>query len=228
MKPKKNPKISLEKYRFVFFETGAVLALLIILVAFEWTSGLAQDDNSHYQIKERGADQTEMLNTFQKQKREKAPPELVTIINEVDDNVDIDEPQFWDPEASDENISKLDYRDFERPEEFEDEPVDFILVEEKPLFNGGDPMIEFRRFIAMNLEYPREAIDNGVSGRVTVSFIIDVHGNLTDIRVLDSPHPVLTRAAVEVLESSPLWTPGRQRTKAVPVRFYFPVVFKLN
>lgn len=229
MKQKKNPKISLEKYRLVFFEVGTVFALAIILFAFEWTSRVSGAENKDYLFKEKNLDQTEfIINTRPEKKEKRKKPEIKLIINEVPDDVDIEEPNIWDPEVNGNESIDLYYPEPEQDESFIDEPVDFIKVEDKPLFNGGDPMVEFRKYIAMNLVYPPEAIENGVEGRVIVSFVIDTEGNLTDINVIDSPHRDLTEAAVKVLQSSPVWTPGKQRTKPVPVKFYFPVVFRLN
>ncbi len=229
MKPKKNPKISLEKYRVVFFEVGTVFALAIILLAFEWTSRVSDAENNDHLFKEKSLDQTEfIINTRPEKKEKRKKPEIKLIINEVPDDVDIEEPNIWDPEVNGNESIDLYYPEPEQDESFIDEPVDFIKVEDKPLFNGGDPMVEFRKYIAMNLVYPPEAIENGVEGRVIVSFVIDTEGNLTDINVIDSPHRDLTEAALKVLQSSPAWTPGKQRTKPVPVKFYFPVVFRLN
>lgn len=229
MKPKKNPKNSLERYRIVFFEAGTLLALALILLSFEWTSRVYPDNQENI-FKENLPDQTELIvNTRPEKKKEEKKPEIKLIINEVpDDEFDLEEPDIWNPEMTGNESFEPHYYDLPDENKFDKEPVDFILVEDKPLFNGGDPMIEFRKYIAMNVVYPQEAINNGVQGRVTLSFVIDVEGNLTEIQVIDSPHEALTKAAVNVIQSSPKWTPGKQRTRPVPVKFYFPVVFRLN
>ena len=64
------------------------------------------------------------------------------------------------------------------PEKFI-ETVPFINVSEKPLFNGGNPMTEFWKYIAEHVNYPQEAIDNGVEGRVTLRFVINEKGKMT-------------------------------------------------
>jgi protein TonB len=60
-----------------------------------------------------------------------------------------------------------------------------------------------------------------------VSFRVTAEGKVTDVSVLRGVDPSLDKEAVRVISMSPLWTPGKQRNKNVPVRFMFPVIFKL-
>ncbi len=112
------------------------------------------------------------------------------------------------------------------PEKFQ-EPIDVYAVKEKPLFNGGDPMVEFRKYIVENLRYPTEASENGIEGRVTIEFTIDEKGRMTNVRVIMGVHPSLDEEALRVIGSSPAWTPGKQNGMPVKVRYYFPVNYRL-
>ncbi|MGC9344644.1 MAG: energy transducer TonB [Bacteroidales bacterium] len=229
MKSKKNPKISLEKKRLIFFEVGAIIALSAILLAFEWKTSLNLEHSSKLIISENPDYQKEViLSTPRKKELEKEKNKITLIINEVDDNVEVEEPVFWNVESTGDESFDLRFIDPFGDEEFINEDTIFIKVEEMPLFNNGKPEIEFRKYIAANLVYPQEAIDNGVEGRVTVSFVINEEGYLTDLEIVDFPHPVLSNAAMKTIQGSPPWTPGKQRTRPVKVRFYFPVIFRLN
>ena len=78
------------------------------------------------------------------------------------------------------------------------------------------------------LKYPQICIENGRQGRVTLSFTIKADGSLSDVKVLRGVDPALDQEAVRVVKSSPKWTPGKQRDRAVAVSYTFPVIFQLR
>ncbi len=228
MKKKKSEKANLEKNRLVYFEAGLILALSLTLVAFEWAKSPAGKETfrGHRLSME---DFKQIEQTFRKEEIiQKERPRLTLIINPVDDhNIVIEDPIFPNPEIGSGDPYQLWTIPDPEPENL-NEPIDFIVLENRPLFNGGDPMTTFRRYIAEHLEYPREAADNSVQGRVTLEFIIDEHGRMTHVRVLQGVHSTLDEEALRVISSSPDWTPGKQRGKPVRVRYVFPVIFRLN
>jgi protein TonB len=101
------------------------------------------------------------------------------------------------------------------------------MVEQKPKFNGGDAN-EFSKWVNSRLQYPQICIENGRQGRVTLSFTIKADGSLSDVKVLRGVDPALDQEAVRVVKSSPKWTPGKQRDRAVAVSYTFPVIFQLR
>jgi len=101
----------------------------------------------------------------------------------------------------------------------------FYIVEEMPLFNGGDAGTEFRKYIAENLRYPEDAAASGISGRVIVQFTVNKNGEVVDPKVVRSVSPSLDQEALRVVKSSPRWTPGKHKGKAVDVMFNFPFNF---
>ena len=103
--------------------------------------------------------------------------------------------------------------------------VPLQLLDQAPRFNGGDPTREFGKWINMRLIYPEEARAEGITGRVMVQFIILADGNVTNVRVIKSAHPLLDAEAVRVISSSPKWEPGFQDGKPVNVVFSYPVSF---
>lgn len=101
----------------------------------------------------------------------------------------------------------------------------FFIVEEMPTFNGDDPAIEFRKYIAKNLVYPIVAAENGISGRVIIQFAVNSKGEVVDVNVVRSVDPALDKEALRLVNSSPKWTPGVQGGEPVKVLFTFPINF---
>lgn len=114
-----------------------------------------------------------------------------------------------------------------KEEVVEEEDIPFMFVEEKPKFQGGDEH-GFTKWVAERLVYPEIAKENGVQGRVTLSFRVNTDGSVSDVKVLRGVDPSLDKEAVRVVSMSPKWTPGRQRNKAVRVIYTFPVIFQLR
>ena len=102
----------------------------------------------------------------------------------------------------------------------------FDMVEEMPSFPGGQAAL--MQFLQSNTHYPAVAQENGVQGRVTVSFVVEKDGSITDVQVARSADPSLDKEAVRVVKSMPRWTPGRQNGSTVRVKFNVPVTFRLN
>ena len=96
-----------------------------------------------------------------------------------------------------------------------------------PTFRGGD-LNQFRNWVQGKLRYPQIAQENGISGRVIMSFVIERDGTLTNIEILQSPDRSLSEEATRVVKSSPKWEPGMQRNQAVRVKYTLPVVFQIQ
>ena len=112
-------------------------------------------------------------------------------------------------------------------EEKAEEDVVFHVSEENPEFPGG--VRAMSKFISENLVYPRISRENGSQGRVSLRFIVDKDGSVTNVEVIKSSGDVyLDREAVRVVKSMPKWKPGRQAGKAVKVWFTLPVNFRLQ
>ena len=102
-----------------------------------------------------------------------------------------------------------------------------MMVEQKPKFNGGDAN-DFSRWVNQRLNYPAICVENGVQGRVTLSFTVQKDGSVSNVKVMRGVDKALDDEAVRVVSSSPKWEPGRQRDRAVPVTYTFPVIFQLR
>ncbi len=101
----------------------------------------------------------------------------------------------------------------------------FKDVERKPTFLGGNERM-FSIWVSRNLKYPQDARNQGITGRVVCSFVVDTTGKVVDVKVLQRVHPSLDSEAKRIISASPRWTPGIQRGKKVRVRYNFPVVFQ--
>lgn len=102
----------------------------------------------------------------------------------------------------------------------------YDVVEVMPQFPGGQ--IAMLQYIMKNIKYPEQAMKEGIQGRVTVSFIVEKDGRVSNVRLLRSVQSSLDKEAVRVVKSMPKWTPGKHNGKPVRVRFNIPVMFKLN
>lgn len=101
----------------------------------------------------------------------------------------------------------------------------FDVVEVMPQFPGGQ--IAMLQYLMKNIKYPEQAMKEGIQGRVTVRFIVEKDGSISDVKPVLSVHPLLNKEAVRVVKSMPKWSPGKHNGKPVRVRFNLPVMFKL-
>lgn len=101
----------------------------------------------------------------------------------------------------------------------------FDVVEVMPQYPGGP--IAMLKYIMENIKYPEQAMKEGIQGRVTVRFIVEKDGSISDVKPVLSVHPLLNKEAVRVVKSMPKWSPGKHNGKPVRVRFNLPVMFKL-
>ncbi len=113
-----------------------------------------------------------------------------------------------------------------QPEPKEEETKVFDVVEQMPSFPGGQAAL--MEYLSKNVKYPVVAQENGVQGRVVVSFVVERDGSITDVKVVKSVDPSLDREAIRVISSMPNWIPGKQNGSAVRVKFNVPVSFRLQ
>ena len=102
----------------------------------------------------------------------------------------------------------------------------FEVVEQMPSFPGGAGAL--MKYLSENIKYPVVAQENGVQGRVVVSFVVERDGSITDVKVARSVDPSLDREAMRVVRSMPRWIPGKQNGSAVRVKYNVPVSFRLQ
>ena len=106
------------------------------------------------------------------------------------------------------------------------EIISVALIEKYPEFPGG--MEAFAKYLQRNLRYPTAASEQGIVGRVTLSFIVEKDGRLTDIKVLRGIGFGCDEEAVRVLKKSPDWSAGMQNNQKVRVQYTLPIVFNME
>ena len=228
MEIKKSEKANLENKKLLFLELGLIVSLGIVWFAFEWTSKETNvstlEDTTQVVLEEEIIPIT--------QETPPPPPSAPKIpvlsdqIDIVDDEIEL-ETQIVNLE-DDANLG-VEIQDYVEVEEevVEEESIPFQLVEEMPSFQGGDANT-FSKWVNTRLEYPEIAKENGVQGRVTLQFTVEKDGSVTKVKVLRGVDPSLDKEAVRVVSMSPKWKPGKQRDRAVPVTYTFPVIFQLR
>ena len=107
-----------------------------------------------------------------------------------------------------------------------DENGVYSLVEDMPEFPGG--MQGLVTYMGKNLEYPKNARENNIQGRVMVSFVVNEDGHLSDFSIAKSANDELDNEALKMAKSMPNWKPGTKDGKPVKVRYTIPVNFRLN
>ena len=101
----------------------------------------------------------------------------------------------------------------------------FQIAEEMPSFPGG--IDECMRYIARHVKYPAISIENGAQGIVSVRFIIEKDGSISNPKIAQGVDEYLDKEAMRVIMSMPKWKPGKQRGVAVRTQFTLPVKFRL-
>jgi periplasmic protein TonB len=111
-----------------------------------------------------------------------------------------------------------------KQEEPEVEP--FIVVEEPPMFPGGEAALQ--KYIAEHIQYPEVAKENNVQGKVIVRFCVTSKGGVDKVSILKSVDPELDKEAIRVVQTLPPFKPGKQGGKPVPVWYMVPINFTLK
>ena len=229
MEIKKSPKADLENKKMLFLEIGLVIALAVAGTAFAISS--KPEPEPYTPPKQDVREQEfEMDRTVQEQQQQpeqqKAKTQvLADVLTIVSNDTKIDTPDL----LFSDDASAFDDFEFEVEEVVENivEEEIFVTAEEMPTFQGGD-LSKFRNWVQSNVKYPQIALENGIQGNVVIKFVVEKDGKLSNIQVLQSPDKTLADAAVQVLQKSPKWKPGKQRNKPVRVTYTLPVSFKIS
>jgi len=102
----------------------------------------------------------------------------------------------------------------------------FTQVEKQPEFPGG--LDAFAKYLQDNIKFPAVDRENGVSGKVICTFVVERDGSLTDIKAIRGPSETMKNEAMRVLKKSPKWSPGKQNGRNVRVSYTVPINFTLD
>jgi len=113
----------------------------------------------------------------------------------------------------------------QEPAPNDNEIFDDVDVSQMPEFPGGEE--ELIRYLAQNIQYPKQALDGNTEGRVLIGFVVNKEGNIDDVKVLRSIGDGCDEEAVRVIHKMPKWKPGKNNGKLVNVFYNLPVTFQL-
>jgi TonB family protein len=102
----------------------------------------------------------------------------------------------------------------------------FFIVEDMPEFPGGE--LALRKYIANAIKYPVIAQENGIQGKVYVTFVVSKDGSVANAKIARGVDPSLDQEALRVVNALPKWKPGMQKGKAVSVSYTVPINFVLQ
>jgi protein TonB len=159
------------------------------------------------------------------QQAEYVPPVVVDSIKpeEVSQLMTADQAQV---EVKDQQAVEVVEAVKEEVQEEDPEATVFVIVEEMPMFPGGN--FELQKYIADHTNYPDIAKENNIQGRVIVKFCVTSKGGVSQISVVKGVDPELDAEAIRVVSSLPSFKPGKQGGKPVPVWYVVPITFQLK
>ena len=226
MQVKKSEKASLENDKLIYVLMGLVFVLSLVYVALEWT----EREVTKYEVTDTDflfEEEVEIQQTSQETPPPPPPPAVqeVEVLNVVEDNV---ETESIEVNAEDDKAEEVVIAaPVEAPVEEEEEEVVFVVVASMPEFPGGQQALF--KYLSENVKYPVIAQENGIQGRVICQFVVNKDGSIVDVEVVRSGGDAsLDKEAIRVIKSMPKWKPGKQRGKAVRVKYTVPVNFKLQ
>ncbi len=222
---KKSNKADLEKKKPLFFEIGLTIALALALLAFELSPEesstndyLSYTDNSYIEPWD--------VKIYRPEKKVMMKKPKAIQIEIVENTADIPEPDFnLDPD-----INPGDGIPFDPWEPVDDPPVTdepFFVAEKMPEYRNGD-LSKFHHHIQEITDYPQLAIELQLEGTVTVYFVVNKQGEVTDIKIIKGIDPLLDNEVIAAIKKSEKWKPGRQTGRPVNVAMVMPVAFKLQ
>ncbi len=228
MKSKKSKSANLENTRTTLFLIGLVLSLAIVLSAFEWKAEPGKHTfelgTSHFTPH----DFVFIPPTPAEEKPKPKPIVEVPVFKIVNNQYEIDNELKLEGSEPNENVeidfSNLVFSEDDNGKNNNEEIL--ISAEVMPEFPGGQrALIDF---LSKNVKYPLLARENGITGKVFVSFVIDETGNILNVELIRGVDPSLDKEAIRVVASMPRWQPGMQAGKWVKVKYSVPINFQLQ
>ena len=233
MEIKKNPKSNLENFSKIFMQIGLVLALFVTYAAIEQkTYDKTYGDLGEVNMNAEMEEEIPITERVEPVKPKTPPPPTPEKIEIVEDEKEIEETVIESTETDE--TEAVEVEEIEEVEEVEEviEDVSFMVIEDVPVFPGckGNKAALKKCFSKMvqkhfsrkfDAELPNELGLSSGRKRVFIGFKIDRNGNVVNIRA-KAPHPKIKSEVISVMKKLPKMTPGRQRGKAVGVKYNIP------
>ena len=245
MEVKKNPSVDPKRNSSLYFLVGLTAVLMLTYVSIELKSEDPRVEVEKLEIADNmmGEDEEVILTMPPVQKLPPPPPPAPEVIQIVDNKQVIEDKKIETTEV-DENKPVVvntasSYGEEGGTAEEIDEEVPFAVIEDVPVFPGCEGVAKNKRLdcfmeqmakhIKKNQQYPEKAMEDGIQGRVSVLFVIDKDGSITNVQVRGPKGgELLEKEAKRVIEKLPKFKPGMQRGKPVKVKYSQPITFKLQ
>jgi periplasmic protein TonB len=225
MEIKKNPKIDVERNKFVFLLTGLLVTQLLVLAAFSYTEYEERIEVIKKVFVEEAMEEVPPT----EQVFELPPPPPTIVIAETDDDTEED-VEIPDTDFDDKTVVAPPPPPPPPPGGGQKDDRIFESVEIQPEYPGGQDAMY--AYIGKNFKYPDEARRFEIEGRVIISFVVDEEGGISDVKaVMPEARQLgygLEQEAIRVVKGMPRWKPGRQLNRAVKVRYTLPIQCSLN
>ncbi|HKJ06107.1 MAG TPA: energy transducer TonB [Flavobacteriaceae bacterium] len=239
MQIKKNPKANLENYSKIFMQLGLVLALLIVYLAIEKkTYERSIGDLGPVVLNIEDDEQTVEIEQVKPPEVKTPPPPTPDKIEVVEDEEEVEETVIESTETDEEEAIEIEeiVEVVEEEEVIEDVP--FAIIEDVPVYPGcTGSKAQLKQCLQekiqkhVNRKFNSDlAADLGLAPgvqKIFVMFKIDKTGNITDIRAR-APHNRLRDEAIRVIKALPKMKPGKQRGRAVGVKYSLPIAFRVE
>ncbi len=245
MEVKKNPSVDPKRNSSLYFLVGLTAVLMLTYVSIELKSEDPRVEVEKLEIADNmmGEDEEVILTMPPVQKLPPPPPPAPEVIQIVDNKQVIEDKKIETTEV-DENKAVVvntasSYGEEGGTAEEIDEEVPFAVIEDVPVFPGCEGVAKNKRLdcfmeqmakhIKKNQQYPERAMEDGIQGRVSVLFVIDKDGGISNVQVRGPKGgELLENEAKRVIEKLPKFKPGMQRGKPVKVKYSQPITFKLQ
>lgn len=245
MEVKKNPNVDPKRNSSLYFLIGLTAVLMLTYVSIELKSEDPRVEVEELNIVDNmmGEEEEVILTMPPVQKLPPPPPPAPEVIQIVDNKQIIEDKKIETTEV-DENkpvvvTQASDYGEEGGTAEELDEEVPFAVIEDVPVFPGCEGVAKNKRLecfmeqmakhIKKNQQYPERAMEDNIQGRVSVLFVIDKDGNITNVQARGPKGgELLEKEALRVISKLPKFKPGMQRGKPVKVKYSQPITFKLQ
>jgi len=242
MELKKNPNVDPKRNSKLYFQVGLVAVMLLTYVGIELKSADPVIVTESLNLTDNFVDDEEAIITLPPvQRLPPPPPPAPEVIQVVKDEIKLDVKKIETTEV-DENKAVVVVKASEVGDSGDDDIPDelpFAVIEDIPLFPGCETVHKSKRLDCFNekmaehikkyFNYPHRAAEDGIQGRVSVQFMIDKQGNVTNIQMRGPKDgELLEKEAERIISKLPRFTPGKQRGKPVRVKYGLPINFKLQ
>jgi len=208
------------EYKITYVLTGLTLSLAIFLCVLEYKN--IKPTNSYVTSSLIALEDEEIVEINKPLTTPPPPPvSIPDVVEVVKDEKVIDKPVLLlDPEIDINIVIEVE----EEPKPVVEEIFD--IVEEMPEFIGG--IEKLYEYLGNNINYPEQAKDFSIQGKVFVQFVVWKDGTIRDVKVVKGAHKLLDKEALRVITKMPVWKPGKQRGKNVNARFTLPIKFRIS